>query len=95
MKRMLQLLIAVAATCAFAQTNDVDWWASRTNWLQTYEHSGFPGSVRLDSYTSGFVEGRIALPASGEWHLRVVVVTDETETSPEEHVDLYLNGAFA
>jgi len=91
----LRLLVALLALESLGETNSVDWWSNRTNSLHVYQHAAVPGSVRLDSYTSGFVEGSIHLVTNGEWRLRVVVLTDETYTSLNEQVDLYLNGAFA
>mgnify|MGYP001339312293 CR=1 FL=1 len=96
MKRYSWIIcLVLTATVSAAQTNSIDCLASATNSDHVYEYSGFPGSVRLASYFSGHAEGLAHLPTNGEWRLRVVVVTDETQSSSDEYVDLYLNGSLA
>lgn len=88
------LLLSMGPGAVLAATVQSNWWGNQTASANVYNSlSNQEGALYLGNATYGFIEGKVSLPMSGEWHFPVSVKANENPLSdPGDYVQVFING---
>lgn len=77
-----------------ATTISTDWWSNRTDESNIREIYAINFErIRLDNFTSGFIEGTVILPFASNWEIEFAVHSDESLfRDPNDSIDIYIDG---